>query len=115
MKTLASALTIGLLFSFAPEVHATASMNTCNSSNECRANVVTVYSVGDNGFVVLAGHIIPSICTGAAWGYYWSFNLTDSGDKARYATVLSAYLAGQPVELRTFDSSCHAVTVGLGE
>jgi hypothetical protein len=95
---------------------ASAVMNTCNNSTyECRANVATVYSVGNTGFVVLSGHLIPSICTGAAWGYYWSLDLTGVAARARFNMAMAAYMAGQPIELRTADSICRITTVGMGE
>lgn len=101
---------------WASEAQSTASLNSCNNSTaECRANLATVYSFGNTGYVALAGHLIPSLCTSATWGYYWSLNLTDTADRARYSTLLAAYLAGQPVELRAGSATCNITAVNLGE
>lgn len=101
--------------SLSNESFASASMNTCNNAtNECRANVIRIYNAGNYGYVVLAGHLVPTICTNANWGYYWVLDLTDVSDRARYATAITAYTTNQPVELRTFDTTCKAVTVAIG-
>lgn len=95
---------------------ATAPLNGCNNqTGECRARIVTVYSSGNAGFVVLEGHLIPAICTNAGWGYYWSLNLTDTADRARYSTLLAAYMADKVVEIRTSTATCAVTGVGLGE
>lgn len=108
------ALTFGM--SWQRTASASAAMNTCNNATyECRANVATVYSVGNTGFVVLSGHLIPTVCTGAAWGYYWSLDLTDVAARARFSMAMAAFMAGQPIELRTADSICRITTVGMGE
>jgi hypothetical protein len=95
--------------------HATAAMNTCNNSTgECRANLSTVYSVGNLAYVVLQGHLIPPVCTSAGWGYYWTLNLATDADRARYAMLLSAYMAGQPVEIRALDAACTVYAAAVG-
>lgn len=107
---------ICLMLGATPSADATAAMNTCNNNTqECRANLATVYSYGNTGFVTLVGHLVPTACTNAGWGYYWSLNLLDQADRARYATLLSAFLAGQPVELRAVGSDCKILAVALGE
>lgn len=111
-----SLIGVSLLVSVWDGASATASMNSCNNAtSECRANIATIYSFGNTGYVVLSGHLIPSLCTSATWGYYWSLNLTDVADRARYSTLLAAYLSGQPVELRTGSASCQVTAVNLGE
>jgi len=56
--------------SISTAVHATVPSNTCSAStNECRAKIVTIYHDDTNAYVVLQGHILPSVCTAAGWGY----------------------------------------------
>ena len=93
-----------------------ATLNTCNeSTGECRARVVKVYAAGAFVYVVLEGHLKPTACTGAAWGYYWQMPLATDADKARHSILLSAYAMREAVELRTFSSDCTIYAVGIGE
>jgi hypothetical protein len=96
--------------------NATASMDSCNNSTgECRARLTTVYSTGTIAYVVLEGHLVPSACTSIAWGRYWAVPLSTEADKARYAMLLSAYMAGKPVEIRALDAACTVIAAGVGE
>lgn len=108
MKVGSIVLAVSLLSaSFAQSAHSSTVLNTCSNSTgtgECRAALVTVYSVGNQGYAVLANHLLPSVCTGAPWGYYWSLDLTDTVARARFAMLLSAFLSGQPVELRALSA-----------
>jgi hypothetical protein len=116
MKILTTTIkALALLVMLTDVSHSTASLGSCNAANECRAPLVTVYSSGANAYVVLANHLIPSICTSAGWGYYWKLNLVDNADKARYAMLLAAWTAGQIVELRTYDATCLVTAVNLDE
>ena len=113
---LTACVAMTILMSVSSEVTATAALDTCNqTTGECRARIVTIYSAGNSGYVVLANHRIPNICSSAMWGYYWSLNLTDSVDRVRYATLLTAFTTGQPVELRATEATCRITAVGVGE
>jgi len=94
---------------------ATAALNTCNVSNECRARILTLYSLGDDMFVVLESHLLPSSCTAAQWGYYWKLPLATAGDRARYALLQQAYATGEAIELMASGSNCTVARVGIGE
>jgi hypothetical protein len=95
--------------------HATTAMGTCNTYGECRASLVSVYSAGTLAYVVLQGHLLPTVCTSAGWGYYWTLPLSTDADRARYAMLLSAFLADRPVEIRALDAACTIMAANLGE
>lgn len=117
MNKLIGGLILIVLFAVtAQKAYSTAPLNGCNNATgECRAKLVTVYSQSNLAYAVLEGHLKPATCTGATWGYYWSIDLSDTGGKTRYSMLLSAYMAGDVVEIRTNDSTCGIIAVGVGE
>jgi hypothetical protein len=110
-----SVIGVALLGVSASRAHATAPLNQCNSSGECRARLASVYTQGQYAYVVLQGHLLPSVCTNAQWGYYWVLPLATDADRARYAMMLSAYLAQEVVEIRALDAACTVMASNIGE
>jgi hypothetical protein len=114
-KAFALVVFLVVAYGIAPLARSTAPLNACDSAGECRALLATVYTYGSNGYIVLQGHLLPSVCTSAAWGYYWTVPLSTDADRARYMTLLAAYLAQQVVEVRALDSACTVVASNVGE